>query len=285
MILDGTTALITGANRGIGLALAQQLSLQGARILLAGRDSHACAEEARQMRTNGCSAEAYDAVFDAACPRSTHRLGQYCEEEEVDVLVNNAGVCDPGWTRECARRTIYVNVMAPRALTHAVLPGMLRRRRGCVINISSGDGELLYLHSALQAHFRSIESDRELMRVLARVARGRDGFAFPEMPPAFGPTPAYALSKAALNAYTRLMASHMPPSAESNVWLAAVCPGDVRTRMCSLEPPEDALMPQQAAEDIAWLISASRGNTNLGSQPHLKLESGKFWRHREQIPW
>jgi len=283
MRLLDSTVLITGANRGLGLAVAGRLALLGAHVILAGRDG--CVDAADALVARGLHAEAYE--FDATESRSTAALGAFCASRGVDVFVNNAAVCDAGWSRGCVRRTLRTNLLAPRELTRAVLPGMLRRRRGCVINVSSGDGELVYLDTGLQDRMRSLGSERELLRLLARVSRGRGGFDFPRSPPTHGPTPAYALSKAALNAYTRLAARGIPRPSEGGVWLAAVCPGDVQTRMCTLEPPEDALRPEEAAEGVVWLAAAAGdADPSLVDAPgRRELETGRFWRHREEIPF
>lgn len=285
MRLTGATAAVTGANRGIGLAVACRLAELGACVILAGRDTEACSAAAALLASRGLSAEAYGAGFDAAAPGSTAAFGSFCASRRVDLLVNNAGVCEPGWSRLCAARALRTNVLSPRELTRAVLPGMLSRRRGCVINVSSGDGELAYLHSDLQHRLRSVTRDRDLMRLLARLGRGRDGFVFgDDTPPAHGPTPAYALSKAALNTHTRLAASGLSPG--NPVWVGAVCPGDVSTRMCSVEPGGRVLSPAEAAEDIVWLAAAAgdQADPSLGEGwLGVRLESGCFWRQREQI--
>jgi NAD(P)-dependent dehydrogenase (short-subunit alcohol dehydrogenase family) len=286
MRLTGATAAVTGANRGIGLAVASRLAELGACVILAGRDTEACSAAAALLVSRGLSAEAYGAGFDAASPGSTAAFGAFCASRHVDLLVNNAGVCEPGWSRPCAAHTLRINVLSPRQLTHAVLPGMLCRRRGCVINVSSGDGELVYLHSHLQHRLRSVTRDRDLLRLLAHLSRGRDGFVFGAAPPAHGPTPAYALSKAALNAHTRLTATGLAPGGP--VWVGAVCPGDVETRMCTVAPGGRALSPAEAAEDIVWLAAAAgeRDDSSLGEDwLGGRLEPGRFWRQREQIPF
>ena len=156
MHLIDSTAIVTGANRGIGLAVADRLAQLGAHVILAGRDVQSCRNAAGALAARGLQAEAYEASFDATEPHSTAAFGAFCASRGVDVLVNNAGVCDAGWSRECVHRTVRTNILAPREQTRAVLPGMLRRQRGCIINVSSGDGELVYLNMCLQDRMRSL---------------------------------------------------------------------------------------------------------------------------------
>ena len=86
--------------------------------------------------------------------------------------------------------------------------------------------------------------------------------------PAHGPTPAYALSKAALNAGSRILAAE-----EAGVWVGAVCPGDVRTRMCVDPEARARAVPADAAvPSVLWLLERAAG-----------LPSGRFWRDREEI--
>ncbi|EOD26480.1 viral DNA ligase [Emiliania huxleyi CCMP1516] len=271
MLLD-TTALVTGANRGIGLATAGRLAELGASVVLACRDESACREAAAALSVRGLAAEPYAASFDAECPRSTSALAAACASLRVDLLVNNAAVCEPGWGRDVALRSFRTNVLAPATLTRAVLPGMLRRRRGAVLHVSSGDGELVFLSSDLAPRLAGAASERELLRLLARLSRGRDGFRFPDRPPAHGPTPAYSVSKAALNRHTRLVGDALPR--DGGVWVGAACPGDVRTRMCSCERHEGVASPESAADDLARLAAGALGGGG-GEAAARRLESGR----------
>ena len=281
MLLD-TTALVTGANRGIGLATAGRLAELGANVVLACRDESACREAAAALSVRGLAAEPYAASFDAECPRSTSALAAACASLRVDLLVNNAAVCEPGWGRDVALRSFRTNVLAPATLTRAVLPGMLRRRRGAVLHVSSGDGELVFLSSDLAPRLAGAASERELLRLLARLSRGRDGFRFPDRPPAHGPTPAYSVSKAALNRHTRLVGDALPR--DGGVWVGAACPGDVRTRMCSCERHEGVASPESAADDLARLAAGALGGGG-GEAAARRLESGRFWRAGRTIPF
>ena len=145
----------------------------------------------------------------------------------------------------CLRRGDLVSELPERAL----LPGMRRHGGGRILSVSSGDGELAYLHSALQDDLRAARTAPQLLRVLgrARPPRQRYGAA-----PAHGPPPAYALSKAALNAGSRILAAE-----EAGVWVGTVCPGDVRTRMC-VDP--EARARDHARTALAFPATAPRSS-------------------------
>lgn len=318
---EALTAVVTGANRGLGFAISQQLGEMGARVVLTSRNATAASEAAAVLSARGLLAEAYDAPLDVGSARSIATFREACDGARygvVDILVNNAAICEPGWAHDSYKRTMKTNLVGALSLTRAVLPGMLARRRGHVISISSGDGELAYLNLDLAKEFLQLDSAHDLLRLLARTGppiapiqtkRSRRE-QFGEWP-AHSPTPSYAISKAALNALTRLAAKALPPPEISGVWLSAVCPGDVNTAMCTA--PELAVSPAAAAVDVVWLASATLGlgcstdfrrrslqpskaavagavsESASGIGPATEagagcgVSSGSFWRSREEL--
>jgi NAD(P)-dependent dehydrogenase (short-subunit alcohol dehydrogenase family) len=131
------TALVTGANRGIGLAIAQALGHQGLAVILGAR--HLAEADAAALTVPGGRGIA----LDLEDPCSIHRaVGEL--EGPVDVLVNNAGVCPEGTATTVAmeevRRAFEVHVFGPLALIRGLLPGMLTRDYGRIVNVSSGWG-------------------------------------------------------------------------------------------------------------------------------------------------
>jgi short-subunit dehydrogenase len=141
-------ALVTGASSGIGAAVARRLAAAGARLVVTARRAdrlESLAAECRALGAPEAHAFAGDAadLADRAAPArvaaaATERLGG------VDVLVNNAGFAVPGQAErsstERTLRMIDVNVAAPVALTRLLLPPMLERRRGWILNVASMAG-------------------------------------------------------------------------------------------------------------------------------------------------
>ena len=275
------TAVVTGASGGLGLALVRALAELAAppqRVILTARDAEQAVRAAATLRAApGLQCvEAYAAPLDVCDRRSIAAFAAWAERSldgGVDLLFNNAAICPPGWNAHVVRQTLRTNVLGPLALSAAVLPGMLDRRRGHIVNVSSGDGELVYLHTALQRELHAATTPRAVLRVLARASPPQDAFG---EAPAHSPTPAYSISKAALNALTRIAA----PPETSGVRISAVCPGDVLTRMCTDEDTRaSALLPDVAARDVVWL-AASGLATDDG---RVSVSTGRFWRNRRTI--
>ena len=144
--LRGTTAIVTGASRGIGVYIARALAEEGVNLSLTARS----ADELEQVRSEieSMGVKAIATVGDVSIAEDRARLIERTEAElgPIDVLVNNAGI-------ERIRRfeestvtdftdTLAINLEAPILLTLAVVPGMLERRRGHVVNIASGAGKV-----------------------------------------------------------------------------------------------------------------------------------------------
>ena len=145
--LTGRTALVTGAGKGIGRAVAHALVRAGANVGLVARtgaDLERVAAELRAAhpgaRVSTAAADVADrAAVEAAAARAAAELG------DVDILVNNAGVAEFGTVLDMEpaawERMFRVNVLGTLHATRAVLPGMIARRRGDVVNVASTAGE------------------------------------------------------------------------------------------------------------------------------------------------
>jgi NAD(P)-dependent dehydrogenase (short-subunit alcohol dehydrogenase family) len=137
MALHGKTALITGGTSGIGRAVAQRLALDGAEVIVAGRDQTRGREVVGAIDEAGGTARFIAA--DLASFDDVRRLAEAARD--VDVLVNNAGVFPGGptdqTTEEAFDVTFDVNVKAPFFLTAVIAPRMAARGGGSIINIST----------------------------------------------------------------------------------------------------------------------------------------------------
>jgi short-subunit dehydrogenase len=138
------TALITGATSGIGAAFARQLAAQGHRLVLVARNAErlaAVADELSAKHRVDTTVLAADLATAAGCGPVEERLAA---DDPVDLLINNAGVTlNRSFLKSAADdedRLLGLNVHAVMRLTHAALPGMVARRRGGIINVSSVSG-------------------------------------------------------------------------------------------------------------------------------------------------
>jgi 3-oxoacyl-[acyl-carrier protein] reductase len=141
--LTGRIALVTGASRGIGRAIAHALAAAGADVAVNYVSRAAKAEDvARQLRALG--RRALTAAADVSDSAAVTRMTQAVEAAlgPIGILVNNAGIAPPrgleDLTEEDFDRTIGVNLKSAFLCTQAVLPGMRALRFGRIVNISSG---------------------------------------------------------------------------------------------------------------------------------------------------
>ncbi|MYB18081.1 MAG: 3-oxoacyl-[acyl-carrier-protein] reductase [Holophagales bacterium] len=142
--MTGITALVTGASGGIGRAAALLLARQGARVVLAARNEALLDEVAGTVRANGGDAHpmALDLADHESIPAAVRGLP--AEFAAVDILVNNAGITADNllarMTLEQWQRVLDVNLTGAFVLTKALVRGMMRRRHGRVVSVSSVAG-------------------------------------------------------------------------------------------------------------------------------------------------
>lgn len=211
MRLEGKTALITGAGRGIGRGIALAFAREGARIAAVARTPGELEKTVHLVCEAGGEAAAFPCdVADAVAVRHTVQAAT-ARFGAIDLLVNNAGVAvfKPfhELTPEDWNKTIDVNLNGVFHTVQAVLPGMMARRQGRIINISSVAGLKPLLHQS-----------------------------------------AYCASKHALNGLTLVLAMELK---EHGIGVHAICPGGVDTRLSQDAMPQRDKSDWMTPEDIA----------------------------------
>jgi len=207
-----STALITGASRGIGREVARTLAHDGWHVLSAVRDPKAAPAGTQLEAVDMGDAESIDALAGRLRARN----------ERLDALVNNAGVYSGP-----ARRIWDVNVLGPLLLTRALQSLLVSNAR--VVMVTSGLGRLSAQPSSLVKYLSDPELSLADLEHLAREAP--DG---------------YGASKAALNAMARLFAKELKPR---GILVNAISPGWVRTDMGGRNAPRSV---EQGAASVLW---------------------------------
>lgn len=140
-------ALITGANKGIGLEIARQLGTQGITVLIGARDEKRGSEAAEKLQAENIDAHAVQ--LDVTNQQSIDAAAKHIESEfgKLDILVNNAGIAIDNappsqLDMEILRRTYETNFFGVFAVTKAMLPLLHNSQAGRIVNISSGLGSL-----------------------------------------------------------------------------------------------------------------------------------------------
>lgn len=242
-------ALITGGNRGLGLATARLLGQAGVTIVIAARDEKQSHEAVIALRREDIDASALqvdindpDGIADAV-ERVTREHGR------LDILVNNAGILPEATTPGAAQpldanlftRTLNTNVLGAVAVTQAFLPLLTASDAGRIVNVSSTMGSL---------------SDQ----------------VNPESPYFGMVVPAYQTSKAALNGLTIALSKAL---ADSPVKVNSVCPGWVQT---DLGGPDNRAAAPTTADEAAHVIAKAALLDSEGP-------SGTFFDAAGQIGW
>lgn len=170
----GRVALVTGAGRGIGRAIAEGLAARGAHVALVARSSGELDEVVAAIEYAGGRATAFarDLLDDGARERLVDEVEAVCGP--VAILINNAAIVDPLGRSTDVRidafeRALRLNVVAPAALSFRVLPGMIAAGWGRIVDVSSGVavrndamvGANAYTttKAALEAHARNLAAE------------------------------------------------------------------------------------------------------------------------------
>ncbi len=151
----GCTALVTGASRGIGTLIAREVAGEGGHVVLTGRSAADLQAVASELAAAGADVSFVPAHLTQ--PGAAGALVEMIERRRggIDLLVNNAGG-DPlrefhTMTIDENLRTLQLNLVAPVALSHVVLAGMLRRGRGHIVNISAMAGRVSFPYTEVYA--------------------------------------------------------------------------------------------------------------------------------------
>ena len=145
MSLEGRTAIVTGAGRGIGRAIAETLARQGCQLVLAARDQVSIEQAAREI-SQSCGTLAVAVPTDVTDPESVKNMVDRAVQEfgRVDILVNNAGVTRDNLIMRMSEddwdTVIQTNLKGAFNCCKAVIRGMLKQRYGRIINITSVSG-------------------------------------------------------------------------------------------------------------------------------------------------
>jgi NAD(P)-dependent dehydrogenase (short-subunit alcohol dehydrogenase family) len=192
---DRRFALVTGANRGIGLEVVRQLAREGFTTVLGARDLDKGSAAAAALAGEGLDVEARR--LDVADSKSVRELSAGLDRDlgRLDVLVNNAAIHYDTWQRGVdadlgvVQEALDTNLLGAWRTAQVCLPLLRRSEHGRIVNVSSESGSL------------------------ASMGAG---------------APAYSVSKAALNALTRVLAAELRPE---GILVNSVCPGWVATDM------------------------------------------------------
>ncbi|PWK14346.1 SDR family NAD(P)-dependent oxidoreductase [Tumebacillus permanentifrigoris] len=149
--MEKQVVMITGASKGLGRALALGFAKRGARLAISARGESGLQEVRRAAEALG--AEVLAVIGDMSVPRDVERFVAQAEATYggIDVLINNASILGPSpmpylldYPEEDFADVLRVNAVGPFLVTRRVIPGMLQRNRGSVINITSEAGHVGY---------------------------------------------------------------------------------------------------------------------------------------------
>src|SRR5437588_5049090 len=165
MKIDGCSALITGASAGIGRDFAHQLATRARTLVLVARREQRLNELRDELRNRNANLNVHVRVVDLCDKSQVDELVRWLEQNAIgiDLLINNAGLGDYGSfaTSDAERddRIIQVNIVALTLLTHRLLPQMIARKRGTILNVSSSAGFLpipgMAVYAASKAYVNS----------------------------------------------------------------------------------------------------------------------------------
>lgn len=278
-VAASTSLLITGSTGVLGSALVRNCLRQGYPTLAGYRDekllelllddiSRDPATKPNKHLISHVRLDHQNEDFEE-CARHTVALF-LAGEARNKVLINNAAICvDDGLDSEVLKRTLLVNTITPTILSRHFATSHYHQKYAekTVINVSSGDGELLMLHSSLQEAISSLTNFAEFDALVTRLT---ETLSLSSIEVGFGTTSYYSLSKALLNSSTKLLHNEAAASCRT----VSVCPGNFASAMSTPEELLTAWTPDQAAASVFDVAMAA-----------AQYPGGKFYRHGREISW
>ena len=238
-------ALVTGANKGLGLEMARQLGRAGVTVVLAARDPRKGEAAAEKLRSEGLDAQSLK--LDVTSPEDRAHAAAYFEAKfgRLDILINNAGVSLEGLgggkasssSADALHRTFETNFFAPVALTQALLPLLRKSAGGRIVNMSSILGS------------QSLHAD-------------------PKSPIYNFKSLAYDASKTALNSFTIHLAHELK---DTSIKVNSAHPGWVKTDMGTDAAPME--LPEGAKTGVELALLSEDG------------PAGGFFHLGKALPW
>jgi NAD(P)-dependent dehydrogenase (short-subunit alcohol dehydrogenase family) len=252
------TALVTGANQGIGHETCRQFRDRGYDVILTSRDERGgrVAAEKLGVEYRRLDVTSTDDIAGLAASLRT-------EFRSIDVLVNNAAVSMDGFNSRVVEGTLAVNFFGALNVTESLIPAMADG--GTIVMVASGMGELHAYSPALRARFADPALTRDGLVML--VTEFVDGVASGNHQKAGWPSSAYRVSKAGVIALAKVLASDL---SGRRIRVVAACPGWVRTRMGGSHAPRRV---GEGADSIVW----------AATEPAAK--SGGFYRDGRSATW
>jgi NAD(P)-dependent dehydrogenase (short-subunit alcohol dehydrogenase family) len=256
--MRSSVAVVTGANRGLGLETARWLAARGWRVVLAARRAPEGSAAAAGLASRGADARCWP--LDVADPASIAAFADRAGAEglRLHALVHNAGVYPDRVDPASAREVVDVNVLGPARLTDALATHLVRGAR--VVMVSSEMGQRAGLPADLRDAVDGVRSREDLARIADLLSARRWDGADRSL--------VYSASKAALNALTRVLARELAPR---GVLVNAVCPGWVRTGMGGAGAPRSV---EEGAAGIVWAATLAPD-----------APTGGFFKDGRPIPW
>ena len=243
--LQGKVAVVTGAGRGIGAAIATALSREGAGVALIGRDAARLEKQASELSTESLVAPA-----DITDPDSVHKAFELIRARfpRIDILVNNAGQAEsaPFSRTDLAlwNRMIAVNLTGTYLCTREVLPAMVKQNYGRVVNVASTAGLIgyAYVSAYVAAKHGVIGLTRTLALETAKTAVTVNAVC-----------PGYTETDIVKNTVSNIMAKTGKSEAEA------------RAALTSHNPQGRTVLPEEVANAVLWLCLP--GSEAITGQP------------------